>query len=452
MLRSGVVVALCALALYAATAPSIAVSSDTLGANFEAFLTKTSDTFTAERLLSLPALLVYAGFAAVALAWLYEVLFVPYEKVLTIEEIEKSDDLSGLAANYGGRSRRPGDTPPPYPNGWFKVMDSRRLKVGDVLNMQFLGQHLVAFRGEGGTAYIVNAYCPHLGANLGSGGKVKGENVECPFHGWQFSGKDGRCQHIPYSPSAVPEQAHSKAWHCSETNGHLYLWFDAEGREPMWEVLRTPEIDNGEWYFHGWSEHEVKAHCQEMPENGADVAHLNFLHTPLAVKDYDLFGRVLQRAFQHTWDANWAPGKGEEAHMAFMTLVEKLYVFGIYVPGTTVKVDIIQQGPGLVFLRFNTTFGRAIVMETVTPMQPLLQKATHMIYAEWKMPRWLAKLILRSLVVQFERDVPIWNNKTFVTKPAVVKGDGPIPAFRRWYSRFYSESSNKFRGNNGLDW
>lgn len=434
-----------ALAVYA-------IVDSTAATSVEVALQRATAPITREQLTSLPALLLYAAAGAYLLHEAYELLFVEYKKVLTIDEIENSDDLSGLAANYGGRSRRPGDIPPPYPNGWFKVMDSRRLRVGDVLNMQFLGQHLVAFRGESGTPFIVNAYCPHLGANLGSGGVVKGDNVECPFHGWQFAGKDGRCEKIPYSPAAPPEQAHSKAWHCCETNGHIYMWFDAEGRAPMWDVLRSPEIDNGEWYFHGWTEHEVKAHCQEMPENGADVAHLNFLHTPLAVKDQDLFGRLLQKAFQHTWEAEWAPGKGDESHMAFMTLTEKLYVFGIYVPGTTVVVDIVQQGPGLVFLRFKTALGRMIVMETVTPMKPLLQKATHMIYSEWKVPRFVAKMVLRSLIVQFERDVPIWNNKTFVPRPVVVKGDGPIPAFRRWYSRFYSESSNKYRGNNGLDW
>lgn len=404
-----------------------------------------------ETLTSLPAIIVYVTLLAFALSWLYDLLFEPYNVVMTLDDIEKSN-LSGLTTSYGSRSRRPGDIPPPYPNGWFKVMDSRRLKVGDVLNMQFLGQHLVAYRGESGKAYIMNAYCPHLGANLGSGGVVQGDNIECPFHGWQFEGAEGKCTNIPYSPAAPPEQAHSKGWHTCETNGHIYMWFDADDQPPQWEVVRTKEIDEGEWYFHGWTEHEVKAHCQEMPENGADIAHLNFLHTPLAVKDEDLFGRLLKRVFTHEWTADWQPGKGADSHKAFMVLTEQLKLFGFNVPFTHVLVHIIQQGPGLVFLRFHTAFGRAIVMETVTPMKPLLQKATHMIYAEWKMPRFLAKLILRSLIVQFERDVPIWNNKTFLPRPVVVKGDGPIPAFRRWYARHYSESSNKFRGNTGLDW
>ena len=229
------------------------------GANV-AFVHGLSERLTLDN-AGLPSLVAVSLFVGILGMWLFEALFVPYRKVMTIEDIENHKVLSGLGSNYGGRSRKPGDTPPPYPNGWYKVMDSRALK-SEPVNMQFVGQHLVAFRGESGTPYIIDAYCPHLGANLGSGGKVKGENIECPFHGWQFEGKEGKCAHIPYSPAAPPEQANSRAWHCCETNGHLYMWFDAEGRPPLWEVLHTKEIDSGEWYFHGSSEHDVKAHIQ----------------------------------------------------------------------------------------------------------------------------------------------------------------------------------------------
>lgn len=46
---------------------------------------------------------------------------------------------------------------------------------------------------------IVDAYCPHLGANLGVGGRVHGNCIECPFHGWQFDGETGQCVKIPYA-------------------------------------------------------------------------------------------------------------------------------------------------------------------------------------------------------------------------------------------------------------
>ena len=59
------------------------------------------------------------------------------------------------------------------------------------------------FRGQDGKAYVVDAYCPHLGANLAVGGRVVGNCIECPFHGWQFRGNDGKCERIPYAEKGM---------------------------------------------------------------------------------------------------------------------------------------------------------------------------------------------------------------------------------------------------------
>lgn len=51
---------------------------------------------------------------------------------------------------------------------------------------------------------ILDAYCPHLGANMAEGGRVKGDCLECPFHGWLFRGSDGQCDYIPYADKGNP--------------------------------------------------------------------------------------------------------------------------------------------------------------------------------------------------------------------------------------------------------
>ena len=61
------------------------------------------------------------------------------------------------------------------------------------------GLNLAVFRDEHGVAHALDAYCPHMGANLGAGGRVKGNCLECPFHAWRFRGDDGKCTHIPYT-------------------------------------------------------------------------------------------------------------------------------------------------------------------------------------------------------------------------------------------------------------
>ena len=62
-----------------------------------------------------------------------------------------------------------------------------------------LGQNLAVFRDDKGEAYVLDAYCPHMGANIAVGGHVIGDCLECPFHGWQFRGSDGKVTKIPYA-------------------------------------------------------------------------------------------------------------------------------------------------------------------------------------------------------------------------------------------------------------
>jgi len=66
-----------------------------------------------------------------------------------------------------------------------------------------LGEELVIFRTQKNKIFILDAYCPHLGANLGIGGKVIDDCVVCPFHQWSFRGSDGTCTNIPYSTSGT---------------------------------------------------------------------------------------------------------------------------------------------------------------------------------------------------------------------------------------------------------
>lgn len=61
----------------------------------------------------------------------------------------------------------------------------------------------MVFRGQEGKASVLDAYCPHLGANLAVGGRVVGNCIECPFHGWQFRGDDGKCVKIPYAEKSM---------------------------------------------------------------------------------------------------------------------------------------------------------------------------------------------------------------------------------------------------------
>ena len=121
-----------------------------------------------------------------------------------------------------GRRRRTGDLPPVYPNGWFRACNSRDLPAGTVKQVSMLGLELAVYRTEAGVAAILDAYCPHLGANLAAGGSVEGDNLHCPFHGWQFN-KGGVCVKIPYCDN-VPPNATVKSYPTLELNAQVLMW------------------------------------------------------------------------------------------------------------------------------------------------------------------------------------------------------------------------------------
>jgi hypothetical protein len=38
-----------------------------------------------------------------------------------------------------------------------------------------------------------------------------------------------------------------------------------------------------------------------------------------------------------------------------------------------------------------------------------------------------------------DKDIPLWENKLYLSSPLLCDGDGPIMQFRRWASQFYSD-------------
>src|SRR5215207_4312253 len=163
-----------------------------------------------------------------------------------------------------------------YPNGWFNVGMSDELPPGAVKPLKYFGKDLVLFRTEGGEAKILDAHCPHLGAHLGYGGKVKGDCIECPFHAWKFDG-GGACREIPYGKK-IPPRATLHPWIVREVNGMIMTWHHVEGKAPEWDIPVLEEFGNDSWTPYEKRTWKVRSHNQEMAENSVDTAHFLYLH------------------------------------------------------------------------------------------------------------------------------------------------------------------------------
>ena len=69
-----------------------------------------------------------------------------------------------------------------YPKGWFQVAYSREVDSRRVVGLHYFGRRLICYRGDSGTPYVLDAYCPHLGADIAVGGTVADDCILCPFH------------------------------------------------------------------------------------------------------------------------------------------------------------------------------------------------------------------------------------------------------------------------------
>ena len=135
-----------------------------------------------------------------------------------------------------------------YPRGWFVVAFSEEIPRLGVKPLRYFGEKLVAYRGEDGQVRVLDAYCAHMGADLGAGGKVVGDTIECPFHAWRYCGT-GECVDIPYAKK-IPVKARQRAWTTREVNGVVLLHHDAEGAPPAFEmritITSSPALPVGE--------------------------------------------------------------------------------------------------------------------------------------------------------------------------------------------------------------
>ena len=165
-------------------------------------------------------------------------------------------------------------------------------------------------------------------------------------------------------------------------NGEIFVWHHADNEEP-WEMPSIKEIENGEWVYHGRNEYMVNVHIQDIPENGADVAHLTSVHGPNMLTGNDLrFTRSDWASFGwHSWHASWNPPTDpNKNHIAIMKLNHGIQLFN-KITLCQLNVTANQIGPGYVQLAMESTTGPLVCLQTVTPVEPLMQKVVHRFYA-----------------------------------------------------------------------
>ncbi len=304
---------------------------------------------------------------------------------------------------------------PEFPMGWFSVSRSQELLVGEVRQVRAFDREFVLYRTRSGEAVLQDAFCPHMGAHLGVEGRVIGESIRCPFHGWRF-GKRGQCEEIPYCDE-IPDRAQLRTWHVTEKNGEVYVWFHPQNRGPDWDLPDLPELGHDEWTAPRYAEFLVPAHVQDIAENSCDPVHFQYVHRQPEVPPSEVTiednGRILHL---------YSDARNAE-------IPSQLYVT-VYNPGFAMVRNV--YGPGAEMVVYNSA-------------QPVSRTETRM--------RWTLTVrreiedvagdeVMKSIIDGLSDDYPIWANKVHKRRPVFCKADKTLVMFRQWVRQFYLEQSD----------
>lgn len=162
-------------------------------------------------------------------------------------------------------------------NQWYAILPSKTVRPNQIVGVKRLNMELALFRNEKGEISCVEDQCTHRGAAL-SKGKVKGDCIQCPFHGLEFD-RNGQCTFIPAngkSNSADMSRYHVKHYPVRERNNIIYLWYGDIERITDNLPFFYKDIDDS--YVYSEIEDGWNSHYSRCIENQLDVVHLPFVH------------------------------------------------------------------------------------------------------------------------------------------------------------------------------
>jgi len=304
----------------------------------------------------------------------------------------------------------------PIPNGWFAVAWSRDLEEGQVQRVQAFGRELVLFRARSGKPVVLDAYCPHLGAHLAVGGRVFGESIRCPFHGWRFD-ETGRCVEIPHCKKTIPGQARLRSWELVEKNEMIFAWHHAEEKPPEWEIPTIDVIGHPDWTTPRRVDIDIAVHMQELAENNFDPVHFEFVHGMPAPPASD---------YVFSQDGRFVRAESKVVRETPMgsfdtRLVRETFGLGL----STVVSDGIPGVGTMLFV-------------SVTPIDARHSKMRWLLTVTKNVADQVGEEFMTGIVKGVMDDVPIWENKIHRERPVMSELDQEIGEFRRWTRQFYS--------------
>ena len=155
--------------------------------------------------------------------------------------------------------------------GWYPICKSTQIKPGQAESFKISYQRILVYRTKAGKLAAMDAFCPHMGADLANG-TVVGDNIQCYFHQWQL-GRDGK---LAATRCAVfPDGVQNQTWPVQEEYGYIWVYSASEAAYP---VPLPPGLSGQDIDYWNIANPTLFAHHHVMIVGGVDLLHFATVH------------------------------------------------------------------------------------------------------------------------------------------------------------------------------
>ncbi len=228
--------------------------------------------------------------------------------------------------------------------------------------------------------------------------------------------------------------------HAAQTGGQVEVSVPSlAGRTWTGTVAEVvPAVDTAG--FTAWRRHTftLKAHPQEIAENGVDTGHLVVVHGYRALTELAplaLDGPLLRARY------GFERPRQSFGQASIRSAID-IHQWGLGY--ALVEVDVLSVGLRTRQLVLATPTGDDALELRIGMAVHAIDNpgALHWALTGFPAKRWLTDRVadraMGEYIADVSQDVDIWETKRWIARPALAEGDGPIGKYRRWARQFYA--------------
>ncbi|MBD1886409.1 aromatic ring-hydroxylating oxygenase subunit alpha [Microcoleus vaginatus] len=153
---------------------------------------------------------------------------------------------------------------------WYAIARTTEVQTQPVA-AKIWNRAIVLFRDSSGKINALEDRCPHRQVKL-SHGKVKGDLIECAYHGWRLNAR-GECAEVDYlAENQKLPNCKIRSYPVKEQNGFIWLFPGDETQAEKTNLLDLPEWEHLN-YIATVSVIDCQAHYSFLIENLMDMYH-----------------------------------------------------------------------------------------------------------------------------------------------------------------------------------